>query len=664
MGANTVAAIAGTLAPNSLEGLLGGLPLDGTDTLDKSGNSEDIPPTPDTCKPRRHRSKSVRYSTDSDAALAAIRKHRAVAVDLETDGLHPHAGRSGVGSVGAVILCAGKEKFIFRSFPSWWWEVLADASIKKIGHNLKFDLMWMIDAYPPELGVLTYVRNVQDTMLKSQLVNRYRTVGGVKKSGMSVSEHWTPNDLASVVHRWLGGVVIGKEIDHDVTDWTGEWSVAMIEYMLEDIQYLTRLNDRLDKELRSQGQERAAAIEMDVVFGSAWMTYNGFKPDVNAWHQAIHGKRDGMGRLVLNEQGVPVQQGWIEEHQHLLWHLRKMFPTVNNFNSPGQLVAAMPEAIGAPLVNLKKSTLAQLVDAIPKIACLVDERLLQTRLKNWGEHYLINYVCKVCQRFHPDWRQIGTETSRFSCAKPNLQQIPRAKEFRRLFVAEEGYLLASLDYSAIEVLTAAVFADERGLMAACATGDPHKATAEMVVGHPVKKEDKERQDAKIANFGLLFAGGAPGLVKQAREVFGITISLEDAKRIVATYFNLYPNLRLTKNLAYRAMETPGPVEVRNMVGFRRWLEGYSRKPTSWLNTIIQSSAGYGLKSAFRYLMEAGLLPFLIAQVHDELIFEFPEEDAPDLQQQAKACMIQGMRDVIGKYAPVIVDDTALGKVWL
>src|SRR5688500_6005270 len=525
MGANTVAAIAGTLAPSLTERRLSDLPLDGADRLGETGDGEAPPSNPDPVPELRRTSRKGRsrtYSTDSDAALAAIRRHRAVAVDLETDGLHPHAGRSGVGSVGAVILCSGKEKFIFRSFPSWWWEVLADASIKKIGHNLKFDLMWMIDAYPPELGVLTYVRNVQDTMLKSQLVNRYRTIGGVKKAGMPVADTWEPNDLASVLKRWLK-VEISKSIDHDVTDWTGEWSVAMIEYMLEDIQYLTRLNDRLDKELRSQGQERAAAVEMEVVFGSAWMTYNGFKPDVNAWHQAIHGKRDGMGRLVLNEQGVPVQQGWIEEHQHLLWHLRKMCHTVNNCNRPGQLVAAMPEATGAPLVNLRKATLAQLVDAIPKIACVVHERLLQTRLKNWGEHYLINYVCKVCQRFHPDWRQIGTETSRFSCAKPNLQQIPRAKEFRRLFVAEEGYLLASLDYSAIEVLTAAVFADERGLMAACATGDPHKATAEMVVGHPVKKEDKERQDAKIANFGLLFAGGAPGLVKQAREVFGITI---------------------------------------------------------------------------------------------------------------------------------------------
>lgn len=642
-----MAARARDLPVDSPGGSIGHLPLEGTKELGEHGERPEVPPSPIDLShhaAQRKRIRRPRYSTDADDAHRRILEHRCVAVDLETRGLHPHRGQRGQpGAVGAVILHAGKQSYIFRSFPDWWWDVLADAQIKKIGHNLKFDLMWMIHEYPPEKGILTYIRNVQDTMLKSQLVNRYRTVGGIKKAGLSIPDNWQPNDLAAVLQRWLG-VTIGKEIDHEQTDWTGEWTPEMESYMLEDIKHLIPLNDRLDKELRSQAQEHAAWIEMDVVFGTAWMTYNGFKPDVPAWKEAI--------------------KEWIKEHQHLLWHLKKMFPMVENFNSQPQLMRAMPEVIGAPLQNIKKSTIAQLVDEFHQLACLQDERVLQTRLKNWGEHYLVNYVCATCERFHPEWRQIGTETSRFSCAHPNLQQIPRAKEFRRLFVAEEGYMLSSLDYSAIEVLVAAIFAEERNLIKACATGDPHKATAEMVVGHPVKKEDKARQDAKIANFGLLFGGGAAGLVKQARDNFGVNITIDEAERIIATYFNLYPMLRVTKNMAYRAMEEPGPVEVRNMIGFRRILEGFNRKPTSWLNTIIQSSAGYGLKASFRYLMEAGLLVFLVAQVHDEVIFEFPEEDAVELTAIAKACLIKGMRDVIGKNAPVIVDDSALGKVWL
>lgn len=519
--------------------------------------------------------------------------------------------------------------------------MLEDPAIKKIGHNLKFDLMWMIDAYPIERGVLSNAQNLQDTMLKSQLVNRYRTFTGATKAGKK--EEWQPNDLGAVIRRWLD-VEIEKSIDHNVTDWTGLWSEEMISYMLEDIEYLERLNDALDAELRSQGQERAAWIESETVLGTAWMTYNGFKPDVDAWMASI--KR------------------WWNEHEHLIWHLKKLFPGVENFNSQPQLMRAMPEAIGAPLLNIKKSTIKQLKNDIHPLAVLAEERVLGTRLKNWGEHYLRKFVCTYCGRFHPEWRQIGTETSRFSCSQPNLQQIPRAKEFRRLFVAEEGYVLAALDYSAIEVLAAAVFANDRNLLAACATGDPHKATAESIVGHEVTRDSEERQNAKIANFGLLFGGGAKGLVKQAFDLFDVVLTLEEAQKIIAVYFNLYPMLRVTKNMAYRAMDEEGPVEVRNLIGFRRWLEGNNRKPTSWLNTIIQSSAGYGLKASFRYLREAGLLPFLVAQIHDELIFEFPEEDADILVPHARACMIQGMRDVLGARVPVMVDDTAVAKVWL
>lgn len=523
--------------------------------------------------------------------------------------------------------------------------------------------MWMIDAYPPERGVLTHARNLHDTMLKSQIANRYRTRTGVKNAGLRMDEHWLPNDLAAVLHRWCG-VVIDKAIDHDVTDWTGAWSAEMVDYMLEDIVHLHTLNDKLDKEIGKQGQEQATWIEMGVVFGAAWMTYNGFKPDVESWREAINGKRDEHGELLRNADGAPIQQGWLEEHRHLLWHLKKKFPMVENFNSQPQLMKAMPQVIGVSLQNIRKATLAQLSYLFPALAILEEERVLQTRLKNWGEHYLRKFVCTGCGRFHPEWRQIGTETSRFSCSGPNLQQIPRAKEFRRNFVAEEGCVLSSLDYTAIEVLVAAIFADERNLIQACATGDPHKATAEMVVGHPVSKDSNERQSAKISNFGLLFGGGAAGLVKQARDNFKVTITVQQAEAMIAAYFRLYPRLRVTKNMAYDAMRIPGPVEVRNFVGFRRILEGLNHKATSWLNTIIQSTAGYGLKACFRYLMEAGLLPFLVAQVHDELIFEFPEEDAPELTARAKVCMIQGMRDVIGKYAPVIVDDSAVGKVWL
>jgi DNA polymerase I-like protein with 3'-5' exonuclease and polymerase domains len=601
------------------------------------------------------RGKNSRFSTSERDALKAIAKAGIVSVDLETKGLHPHASEDA--AIGAMILKAGEKRFLLRELPAWWPEVLADESTKKIGHNLKFDLMWMIEFCPGDEG-LPIVRNVQDTMLKSQLYHRYRTKSGAAKAGFP--DKWEPNDLKSVLFELLS-VEISKEIDHDVTDWTGKWSPDMIDYMLEDIDYLEPVDSTLDSELQSQGQERASWIEQETVFATAWMQLNGIQPDVAAWQHAISHEERQL------PDGTWEAGGWIERQRHLLKHLAKDWPGVTNFNSPAQLVATSAAVLGGKLPNTKKATLKQLAGHFPVVDILLDQRQLATYLKNWGPHYLRDYVCSLCGRFHPGWSQIGTETSRPSCSRPNLCQIPRSPEFRRLFVASPGNSLASLDYSAIEVLTAGVFANEKRLIQACASGDPHLETARMVSGNPEmtkKSHPQERQDAKIANFGLLFGGGRDGLIRQARDLFDVYLSEREAERLIATYFKLYPGLRRTRNMAYDAMKQEGPIEVTNGVGFRRVLEGFNRKPTSWLNTWIQSTAQYGMKSSFRYLREACLLPFIVGQVYDELLFEFPDDFVEEGVARAKACMIQGMRDVLGQTIPVHVDDTAVGKVWL
>src|SRR5262252_5527593 len=92
------------------------------------------------------RRQTPRFGTDPDRARRAIARAGTVSVDLETRGLHPHA--SADADIGAVILKAGKQRFILRELPPWWPDVLADAETQKILHNAKFDLMWMIDCCP------------------------------------------------------------------------------------------------------------------------------------------------------------------------------------------------------------------------------------------------------------------------------------------------------------------------------------------------------------------------------------------------------------------------------------------------------------------------------------------------------------------------------------
>jgi DNA polymerase-1 len=582
-----------------------------------------------------------RFSTDSDRARRAVAKAGWVSVDLETKGLSPHASEDA--DIGAVILKAGKERFLLRDLPDWWPDVLADESTPKYVHNAKFDLAWMIEHCPTEQGQV-YARGIKDTMLASQLVNHYRTKSGAQKAGMP--DAWVPNDLATCLDRNLG-ITIGKQIDHETTDWTGNWSSEMIDYMLEDIDYLEPLSRVLDAQIRKDGMEWAQQIENNVVFGTAWMGVNGLLPDLDLWQRAI--------------------KDWREQHQGLLDRLQVLWPGVSNFNSPKQIKATSEAVLGFTLPSTRKSLLKQMAGAHEAIDVLLDQRLLATRLKNWGPTFLRKYLCPYpdCGRLHPSWNQIGTETARFSCSRPNAQQFPRAPEFRRMIVAPPGHRLVSLDYSAIEVVAAAVYAQDTALLAACRTGDPHLATARLIAGDDsITKDDPRRQNAKIANFGLLFGGGAQALVTQARDLFDVQLSITEAQKLHREYFRIYPGLQRTRSLAYDRIQTgPACLDVVNTVGFVRYLEGFNRKPTSVLNTRIQSDAGFGIKASFGYLHEMGLFRFLVGQIHDELLFEFPEEQADELAGLARSGMLAGMRSVLGRTAPVSVEIN-IGTCWL
>jgi DNA polymerase-1 len=574
--------------------------------------------------------KTPKYGDSEKDLRRAIAQYGSVAVDLETTGLKFHADENS--RIGAAIFSAGGKPFVLRELPDWWPEVLADPDTRVIGHNLSFDLAWMIQQFPEDTA---FIRNTTDTMIQSQLLHDYRTRMGAIKAGFPGK--WQPNDLKSVLAERLD-VSIAKEIDHETTDWTGPWSPEMIDYMLEDIVHLEKLADIQDSLLMKQGQERANWIEQRTVPATAWMSYNGLKPDLDLWREKI--------------------PTWVEDRDHMLWHLIRSWPSVKNFRSPKQLMAAADTDLGFPIPDTKKATLKALArGGSYKVKQLLDFRLIQKRLENWGETFLTKYTCGVCSRFHPNWRQIGTETSRFSCSGPNLQQIPRAAEFRRMFVAEEGFRFASLDYSSIEVVTAAVRSGDAALLEACRTGDPHRAVAAQMLGIEFDSvTEEQRQGAKILNFGLLFGGGVNGYIRQARDIFDVDIDPQKAEQDIKGYFRHFMGMAILRQKAYRATDVPEPrLESINAVGFRRYLEGRNRKSTSILNSDIQSTAGYGFKSSFPYMMEAGLLPFLCGQVHDEVLAEFPDDDAPYLRDSMVDCMRRGMTDVLGANAPVKID---------
>ncbi len=577
------------------------------------------------------------YSTDTDAALRQILLTGYVALDLETSprpeyrhldtaALHPCTGQ-----IAMVILESGGEVYLFREVPSWLDMIIEDPGTTKIIHNAKFDLCYLFAA----TGI-SYARSVADTYLKEMLV--------------SARDRGQSHSLQASLKRRLGiDIDKGKtEDDSGVpfavrVDWTGEWTEEMVDYALGDIHHLAPLNAELDRLLESTGQTRAARIECDAVSAIAAMTLKGFGLDESAWRSAI--------------------QEWEGESIAAVERLNTELPGVVNWNSRNQIIAAVKEKHGVVLPNTQKATLADMQSEVPELKHLLDYKKYEKRLGNWGDGFFDKFVCAACSRVHPSWWQMGADTGRMSCSSPNLQQIPREPSFRALFHAEPSHVLVSVDLQQIEIVCAAITAGDPDLLAILRKGgDTHREVGSILLGKaPADLTKDERQLAKIANIGLLFGGGAGGLIGFAHTSYGVEMSEAQAKLIIIEYFAAFPALKQLRSAAYREVDAAKAAGrfliVRNLVGMRRILstEKGSLKPTTYLNTMIQSTAAYALKAGLRRFGEAGLNGYLCAVVHDEAVFEFPIEQSDALAAKARVAMIEGVLSVLGRDAPVEVD---------
>jgi DNA polymerase-1 len=572
------------------------------------------------------------YSTDADKLLQNILRTGVVSLDTETTHLDPYQGQ-----IGIVILESGGETFILRKLPAWFEDVFADPDTRKILFNAKFDLSWIIHHY----GWRKY-RHIADCYLNELLISTQRR--SVKHT------------LQAVLKRRLGVEISKGEEEGEKkelpfaarVDWTGALTDEMVEYACADIIYLRPLDEYLSRQIAETKQGRASQIENDIVSAVAEMGLNGIGIDRPTWETAI--------------------EDWLAQADHAHHRLAEVLPQQPNWNSPKQVTAVLKDAYGIELPNTRHATLETFQEEMPALQFLLEYRHWIKRTQNWGWDFLQQMVNPVTGRVLPSWWQLGTETGRFSCSKPNMQQIPRDKATRALFAAKEGHLIASIDYKAIEMLVAAVIAKDEEFLRVCQEEDPHTQVAQLVLGAGSTVTSEERQLAKAVGFGLLFGGGVDGFMAYARNNYKVEIARDRAEVVVKSFFDRFPGLKAKRAQAYSFFRgpdgearSPGVLEVRTLTGLRRLLQGDSCKPTTWLNTQIQGSAGYGIKCGLKRLADAGLSQYLCLQVHDELVLEFPKEQADELAERATSCMVRGMQDVLG---PVKVGvDVVIGERW-
>lgn len=348
-----------------------------------------------------------------------------------------------------------------------------------------------------------------------------------------------------------------------------------------------------------------------------------------------------------------------------------------NINSPKQLGEILFEKLNLPAPKkLKKSgqystsveILEQLAQDYELPRLMLDYRL-QAKLKSGYVDALPKLVHPDSGRVHTSFNQTVAATGRLSSSNPNLQNIPIRTELgmkiRSAFVPEEGWLLLSADYSQIELRVLAHFSRDPVLMKAFQMGeDIHTRTATEVFGiMPEMHTPELRRRAKAINFGIVYGQTAFGLAKELK------ISNREAQQFIQRYFERYQGV---KNwIETTIAETRRTQITRTMTGRIRQIPDISSKnpavrqfaERTAVNSPIQGTAADLIKLAMirihDRLGKENWRARMLLQVHDELIFEVPENELESLRTMVQ----REMEQVVELTVPLAVG-IGIGKNWM
>ena len=325
-----------------------------------------------------------------------------------------------------------------------------------------------------------------------------------------------------------------------------------------------------------------------------------------------------------------------------------------NIGSPKQLAEILFDKMNMqppPRIGKARSTAAEVLEALAPLHELprkVLEYREVTKLKSTYVDSLPRLINVETGRLHTRFSQTGTATGRLSSSEPNLQNIPvrteAGRRIRAAFAAESGMTLLSADYSQIELRILAHLSEDAVLTESFRKGeDIHARTAQEVFGvGPMAQTAEHRRAAKVINFGIIYGLSAFGLAQQ------LGIDTKEAAKFIAAYFERYSGVKkfldgildeVRKSGFTRTMfgrVRPIPEISSPMVGLRNFAERTA------MNTPIQGAAADLIKLAMievdRRLKAEKFRGRMILQVHDELLFEAPENELGRLAALVRECM--------------------------
>ena len=592
-------------------------------------------------------SQETQYSLINDTEsleelLKQLEQKMQVCVDTETTHLHPMLARLvGIGfSVQAgqawyvpVNGALTKETVIKKLKP-----LLEKKEIGFIGHNIKYDLHVLRNE-----GI--FLQSIAfDTILASYLLH--------------------PNTQRHSLDE-LSLQRLGKEkISIESLIGKGKKQISMLDvsldlvknYCCEDVDCTLQLQEQLEPALQEQGLfNLLMEIEIPLVFVLADMERAGIYVNVKT----------------LSETSIALSSEITALEQQIYALSEEKF----NLNSPKQLSSILFEKL--QIKPPKKTTtgystsievLDSLKEEYPIIKKIIEYRSLE-KLRSTYADSLPLQINPATKRIHCTFNQSVAATGRLSCQNPNLQNIPvRTKEGKKIRQAFEPQKLdhsfLSADYSQIELRILAHLSEDPILIQAFNDQeDIHSYTASLVFNIPLSEVTTSmRYQAKAVNFGILYGKQAFSLSQD------LHISFKEAEAFIATYFQRYPKVKEFIESCKEAARKTG--KATTITGRQRPIaEIHNKNPSVRafaerlaVNTPLQGTAADLIKIAMiqvsNYLKKQPKLGTMILQVHDELLFEAPNEHIQSLGESVK----QIMENVMPLKVPLVVD-IAIGKNW-
>ena len=515
---------------------------------------------------------------------------------------------------------------------------LNNSAILKIGHNLKYDLA-ILKKY--DLDFLT----LDDTLIMSYILD-----SGKHRHGLDfLAQHYFQHTMISYSDVTGAGKNQKRFDEVDLQSAT--------KYAAEDADYTLRLYHKLRPRIFSEKQSGLYFhIEKPVIhiiqnMEEAGITVN---PDVlKGLGQEFH------TRLQVLEQEIYELAG------HAF-----------NIGSPKQLSDVLFHEMGLPQPKKNKTgaftTDADVLEDLAlqghTIAQKVSEWRGLAKLQSTYVEGLLSAINEKTQRVHTSYNLAGTTTGRLSSSDPNLQNIPirteDGRKIRAAFVAAPGHKLVSFDYSQIELRLLAHEAAMPSLIQAFKEGkDIHKLTASQMFHTPLDEvTSAQRRQVKAINFGIIYGISAYGLSQQLK------IPQKEAQDIIDQYFRQYPGIQAymermkvfarehgyVTTLMGRRCYTPGILDKN--YGMRQFAERQAiNAPLQGSNADINKKAMIDVN---QYLRDHHLGTKMLLQVHDELIFEVPENEVDRITKPIQ----QIMENVTTLTVPLVVD-IGVGTNW-